>query len=474
MSEHATRLYRNQTRRYASWRGWLTPALALLPLLALLLAGCGTQTGAWRQLTPSGVHIYSLATDPTIPTLIYAGAENGAVYRARADKTGLAVPGAGIPANTVVASLLPDPKIPGRVFAGTTAGLYRSENYGDQWRAFGAGLPSKATLLALASTPDDSLQLAGLDSLGVYRSADDGATWASASSGLPEKATVTALTWDPADQRWWVGLQGSIEHSVYISSDAGQTWAPADGLIRAGADINAFATGQSQPGYAETVFAATSAGVYTNTGATESWRKVASGLPSGAALAATAIAGEPGGVIVAIGSSLYSSTDYGVSWTPVAQGLTNPVLALSLAKDGHGARVYFAASSQLARYPSGVPASNPTPDLLIVAIALALVVGGYLISRRNRRFGYALGAGASETNTGRAAEAARTWERQRGGPSGRPSDAPPSGGTQRETGDRAPSRALAPTDLTARERTGAPADPDKAAQNGHGDPKRRN
>ncbi len=471
MSEHAARLHRSQPRHTISRKGWL--ALALFPLLALLLAGCGTQAGAWRLLSPSDAHIYSLATDPNIPTLVYAGAENGAVYRARADQTGLAIPSEGIPTNTVVASLLPDPKVPGRVFAGTAVGLYRSEHYGDQWSAFGAGLPSKATILALASTPDGSLLLAGLDSRGIYRSADDGATWAPASNGSLAEATVTALIWDTAEHQWWAGLQSATDHTVYVSSDAGQTWTPADGLIRAGADINAFATGQGQPGNAETVFAATSAGVYTNTGNTESWRKVSNSLPSGAALAITAITGEPGGVVVAVGSSVYSSTDYGVSWTAIAQGLTSPVQALALAKDGHGERVYFAASSQLARYPSGAPTSGSAPFLLIAAIALALIIGGYFLMRRNRRFGYALGAGASEVNTGRAAEATRTWERQLRGSQTGASNASIGGGARRETGVRASSRAFDPTDLTTRERTGAPADPDKAARNGHGDPKRR-
>src|SRR5579859_3309251 len=135
MSQHARHLQCNQPRRRVSRKGWLAPALAIVPLLALLLAGCGTQAGDWRLVSPAGVHIFSMAADPNISALVYAGADNGSVYRARADQTGSAAPGAGIPENAVVASLLPDPKVPGRVFAGTTAGFYRSEHYGDQWSA---------------------------------------------------------------------------------------------------------------------------------------------------------------------------------------------------------------------------------------------------------------------------------------------------------------------------------------------------
>jgi hypothetical protein len=473
MSEHAACLHRDQPRR-AFRRSWPLAALTLISLLALLLAGCGTQAGDWRLLSPAGVRIYSMAADPNIPTLVYAGADNGSVYRSRADQKGLAIPSEGIPADVVVASLLPDPQVPGRLFAGTTAGLYRSDHYGDRWSAFGRGLPSGSAALALASTPDGSLMMAGLDGRGIYRSADDGATWTVASNGLPAKATVTALIWDQTGSTWWAGLQGSTGHGIYKSADSGQTWTPADGLIAARTSVNAFAIAQGQPGDADTLFAATSAGVYDNTGGLESWRKIANGLPSGAALAVTAIPGEPGGVVVAIGAGVYASTDNGVSWAPVAQGLAEPVQALAVAKDGNGARVYFAASSQLARYPSGVSASNSPSFLLIAVIALTLILGGYVIMRRSRRFGYSMGALDNERTVGRTAEAERAWERQRGGSeTGGLSTTLTNAGLRREAGKSAPSHTLAPADLTTKEQTGAPANPDKAAQNGHGDPTQR-
>ncbi len=474
MSQHAARLYRGQPRRRAFRKRWLAQALALVPLLAILalLAGCGPQAGDWRLLSPSGVRIYSLASDPNILTLVYAGADNGMVYRARADQTGLAVPSEGIPANAVVASLLPDPKVPGRVFAGTTAGLYRSNDYGDRWNRFGSGLPPDIAALTLASTPNDNLMLAGMDGRGIYRSADNGATWTPASNGLPAQATVTGLAWDPVDQQWWLGLQNTTSHSLF-SSDDGRTWTPSDEGIPARADINALISQQNSGG-GSLRFAATSAGLYYENGDRQPWKRASGGLPSGSALAVTAIAGQPGGVVVAIGSGVYTSSDYGVSWTPVAQGLTDLVQAVTLAKDGHGARVYYVAASQLARYPSGATTSNSTNFLLIAAFTLALIVGGYIIMRRSRRFGYAMGARDNERTVGRAAEAAHAWERQSGAPTGEgPSSIPPSASARREAGEHTPSHTLAPTDLTTRERTGAPAAPDKAAQNGHGDPNQR-
>jgi hypothetical protein len=469
MSDHDARRRRDRSRCQWGARGWLAPALALIPLLALTLAGCGTQAGDWRLLSPASAHIYTVVTDPHIATLVYAGADDGSVYRARADQPGLAVPGAGLPKDAVVAGLLADQKIAGRLLAGTTAGLYRSDHYGDQWSAFGKGLPAGVTALALASTPDDSVALAGLDGRGVYRSTDGGATWIVASNGLPAKATVTALAWDSAQQRWWAGLQGAADHSLFSSMDGGQTWTPADSGLPARADVNALASVTGADG-GVTRFAATSAGLYSAGGDGQTWSKAAGTLPSGAALAVIPVSGQPGAVVVSIGLGVYNSSNAATGWAPVAQGLTQPAQGLTVATDGHGARVYYAAAGQLARYPSGAKNSDPTLFLLIVTALGALLVGAFVLRRRSRRFAAAMGANATDRTVGRAAEAARAWERQSGGSGG---SARASGGARRQVDSASPSPALSPTDLTTKERTGEPAQPDKAAQNGHGDPTRR-
>lgn len=458
----------HRSRQRAAPKRAIAVVAALAPLLALLLAGCGALAGAWRLLTPPDSHVISLASDPHIPTLIYAGSDDGAVYRARADQPGLAAPGAGIPATAAVAALSPDPKIAGRVLAGTTAGLYKSDHYGDNWSAYGQGLPTNFATVALATAPDDSVLLAGTDSHGIYRSADNGATWAVASAGLPSDATVTALTWDATDHLWWAGLTGGASHSIYQSADGGQTWQASDQLIKTGVDINGLATVQSPgSGDADSVFAATSAGVYISTGG-GNWAKAHGALPATAALAVTALPDKPGAVIVSLGASVYASTDGGATWSIVAKGLTHPVAALGVTHDKKGAPVYFAASGQLARYPSGANAtSDSTSYLLVTLIAALLVGGGYLIMRRGRSFGYAMGANDNEATAGPGAAAARARERQRAAQAA--ANEPGSG----RRAWRSRGGALAPDDLTSRKQTGAPAKSDKAASNGHGDPKMR-
>jgi hypothetical protein len=441
--------------------------------MALALAGCGQQAGSWRLLTPAGTHIFSVATDPHIPELVYAGADSGGVYRARADQTGLAAPSDGIPDQTVVASILPDPKIAGRLLAGTTGGLYRSDHYGDQWARFGKGLPSGGAALALASVPDDTLLLAGIDNNGLYRSLDDGATWTPSSSGLPAKATVAALSWDAASQRWLAGLQDDTGHEIYASQDGGQTWAASDAGIPSGTIVYGLVTLTSASGGAARM-AATSKGLFEESAGGQNWTKINAGLPAGPSYAIAAINGQPDGVVAAIGANVYYSDSAGASWSLVAHGLTNDVPALAVASNGHGVRVFYAASGQLARFPTGVSTSDSTSFLLIALISAILVAGGYALMRRNRRYGYAMGASDNEGTAGPGAAADRARRRQQSGAS--PSGPYfPSLGENSQPAEKRPKPAkggaapiLAPTDLTTRDQSGPPAAPEKAAQNGHG------
>jgi hypothetical protein len=244
--------------------------------------------------------------------------------------------------------------------------------------------------------------------------------------------------------------------------------------------VNALAT---LGGSSATLFAATTQGLFSSANAGQSWSDV-SGLPQGGALALATLPQQPAWVYVSIGSAVYRSVDSGAHWTLVAPGLTSAAQGLAATVGKQGGPVVYVAAGQVARYPTGVPAGSgdtPTGAILLV-IVLALVGGGYLLSRRTRRFGYAMGALRNERNTGRAAAEAERWSRDQprslaagqGVGSGSARRASELSGEQR-LGDE-PSgegRVIAPSELTSRATTGAPADEGKAAQNGHGKPKQR-
>lgn len=463
-------LARSCRMKGATRRRWAPLAVApLLALLALLtLAGCGAQAGDWRLIGPgAGANVYSVVADPHVAGLIYAGGDGG-VYRTLADQSGQVANGDGIPHNAIVTSLLPDPARAGVIFAGTTVGLYRSAHYGDQWSAAGAGLPGGSAAVALAATPDDAILLAGVDNGGIYRSVNDGATWVASGAGLPAHATPVALAWDASDHLWLLGLVSGGAESLYVSADDGQTWNPRATGLPANAQVNALALLGGANAAPTTLFAATTAGLYSSADAGKHWRPVSGGLPQGGALALATLPQQPTWLYVSIVSAVYHSSDGGASWSLVAPGLTSAAQGLAVTEGKRSGPVVFVAAGQVARYPTGVAANTGgLGGVALALIALTLLIGGYVISRRMRRFGYAMGALRNERNTGRAAEAAQRWgdsledrQRQHTGTSAQTNVQ-----TSVQTSDE--SRVIMAPERPARATTSAPADESKAAQNGH-------
>ncbi|HEX8982728.1 MAG TPA: YCF48-related protein [Ktedonobacterales bacterium] len=447
-------------------------ALALLGIVLAALAGCGAAAGGWRLIGPeSGAHVYSIVADSHVAGLIYAGGDDGGVYRVRADQTsGHVLAGDGIPQGDAVASVLPDPQRAGVVLAGTVNGLYRSDTYGDHWRAYSSGLPHDKTVLALAAAPDDSIVLAGVDHAGVYRSSDDGATWSAASDGLPAQATPVALAWDAPDHLWLLGLNDASGPALYASADGAQTWAPRAGGLPAGAQVNALAMlGSAAPA----LFAATSLGLFTSANAGQQWSRVAAGLPQRAALALATLPQQPTWVYVALGGAVYRSTDGGAHWQSVTSPLSANVQGLVATEGAKTGPVVYAAAGQVARYPTGSGGGNPiSADLLIAVFVAALLAGFIFFWRRRISYGRTQGLQRSEANTGRTAETAERWGSSRG--SGGSGMSAPSGQPPRSVDEHADAgRVLAPSDMTARSATGEPANESTSQQNGQGQPEQR-
>jgi len=465
-ARHHLRISPLQRRRVASLR-----ALALLGALLTLLAGCGAQAGAWRLIGPTtGAHVFTIVADPHVAGLVYAGADDGSVYRARADQQGSAISGVGIPSGAAVASLLPDQQRAGVILAGTSQGLYRSGDYGNQWSAFGAGLPRNLAAVALAATPDGATLLAGMDHAGLYRSVNDGAIWTASASGLPAQATPAALLWDAPARLWLLGLIANSGTPLYASADDGQTWAPRANGLPAGAQVNALALLDGASGAQPALFAATTVGLYTSDDGGQSWSHISGGLPQGSALALATLPQQPTWLYVSVGSGVYHSTDGGAQWQVVAPGLTAQAQGLAVTQDKQSGTVVFVAADQIARYPTGVPANGSFPTELVLAVfALTLIVGGYIVMRRMRRFGYAMGARLNERNTGRTAAATTRW----GAAPGHPTTGASAQGAATSDEPASEGRVIAPTEPAIDATTSPPANAEKAARNGHSRPKKR-
>jgi photosystem II stability/assembly factor-like uncharacterized protein len=107
-----------------------------------------------------------------------------------------------------------DPTSPSTLYAGTDNGVYKSTNSGGSWSTVDTGLSGNAlSVTALAIDPTTSSTLyAGTAGGGVFRSTDSGGSWSPVNTGLSGNAlSVTALTIDPTtSSTLYAGTAGGV------------------------------------------------------------------------------------------------------------------------------------------------------------------------------------------------------------------------------------------------------------------------
>jgi hypothetical protein len=164
----------------------------------------------WQSLGLSGLSIAAVGLLPkTNGVTIFAGADNGSglgAYLAEAqDLSGTwAIARGGFPGDAIVAALAvgsaPSGGTAPPVLAGTSEGLFRSDDGGATWSTVG-GLPSSDFNLALFNPANPDQIYVGSDADqgngGLFRSLDRGASWSPLGTGLPPKPRVTAIGLQP-------------------------------------------------------------------------------------------------------------------------------------------------------------------------------------------------------------------------------------------------------------------------------------
>jgi photosystem II stability/assembly factor-like uncharacterized protein len=153
---------------------------------------------------PAG-SVLAVAIDPTNTSNLYAGTENGTVYRSLRLLPGLAT----------VAALAHHPTDSGVLYAGSYGlGLYRTANSGDTWDPVALELAS-ARINEIEIFPAAPYTVYVASDLGLYRSTNNGATWDPILTG---NVTGVALDRSDPDRVYAVADTG------YLSKDGGGSW----------------------------------------------------------------------------------------------------------------------------------------------------------------------------------------------------------------------------------------------------------
>ncbi len=331
------------------------------------------QTYGSSRVNVSG-RISALATDPSNPAHVLAGAANGGVWESR-DRGGSWTPRTDYQATLTVGALAFDPSAPRTVYCGTGegdwwswlgAGVLRSTDGGTTWSTLTRAPFVGQGFYSLVVDPADRRRLYAGTTGGLYTSADSGASWTQRRSSVTwsvsrartgneilagcrdglyrstNGTTWTAVTLPGAPasfDRLAVAIAPSSSRVAYAWGASGSTpylWRrPAGAPWRAIPPPPGVSTGQAWYDWYLAVAPDRSAEVYcgaidlhrgNGSAGTWTWVNLSSKGPGGSSIHPDqhSIAFEPGNpstVYAGNDGGLFRSPDRGMTWTPCNNGL---------------------------------------------------------------------------------------------------------------------------------------------------------
>ena len=253
---------------------YLAPCILLIALLALSACSPSATKGAatWQQTQgPPGAKVNALAIDPNRPHVLYAG---------------------------------------------TSAGLFRSGDGGDSWQKPSHPELTWQEVQAIAIARDSRVYV-GTHRGQIFYSTDAGLSWMTSSEGLLDK-----IIWSLAVHPWAPTLLYAGSDTIYQSEDGGAHWTPLSPPF-AGARVAALAIHASAPQF---LYAGTERGIFRSDDGGRTWRETNQGLPADTSVETLVVAqasvADPQLIICAgTNRGIYRSTDNGVSWQPATRGV---------------------------------------------------------------------------------------------------------------------------------------------------------
>lgn len=358
--------------------GWL-PSMAFAPPDTLYV-GCDVggvyrsrDGGVTFEIINQGLQNYivqAIAVHPENPAIVFLGT-GGGLYRSTDEGDHWDWMRSGFPPierysfSAPITSLAFDPSVPEVVYAGVgdsnhhrygQGTIYKTEDGGESWFIVNTGpanIHPSAIIYSILVHPQDSNTVFASTDYGVYKSADGGRNWEPKNGGLPHTDTrnlamhpsdpeVLYLTVNaPPNESPWLG-------GVYKSVDGGETWQPKNsGLGKHVGDPGDHRLVTSNyenilinPENPEVLYVGAIswwyAGIYKTTNGGESWRNVVTmnnvdigwisyedwGIPQGEAMALDP--NDPERVFFGDAWQLFKTEDGGVTWGQTYTNLVSP------------------------------------------------------------------------------------------------------------------------------------------------------
>ena len=231
----------------------------------------------WEEISPPGsreIHeVESIAIDPYDAGIIYAGTwhlpwktmDGGKTWKSMS--TGLIV-------DSDIFSMYVDPDSPRLMYLSACSGIYRSDDFGDDFRRVN-GIPSAARRTrAIVMDPAESDTVYAGTTEGLYKTTTGGKVW---QRMTPGDVIVNDVYVDPRNPQHV--LLATDRSGVLASGDGGKTWEPSN-LGYSQRQVAALLTDAKDPGtiYAGVINDKRFGGVFVTTDSGRSWKQVSEGL----------------------------------------------------------------------------------------------------------------------------------------------------------------------------------------------------
>ena len=274
--------------------------------------------GAWYRYPLPGAEVKSLAADPALPGVFWAGTAQGGIYRSSDGGVSWTSPPGGAPfPGYAVTSLAVDPTRPGAVWVGLTGVvkgglLARSTDLGRSFEVV-RRWEDRAGARVVAVTSRSGWKAVGVGGdWGLEISEDDGVTWRASAPPLDAGSGVSFMAFDPV--RPGVLYCGSFRHP-FRSLDGGLTWARiANGMVE---DTEVFGI-EFSTGDPNDFWAATCGWVYRTTDGGASWTRYREGLTDRRTQAVRVDPRDPNRILAGTTGGLFESRNRGKSFRRIS------------------------------------------------------------------------------------------------------------------------------------------------------------
>jgi photosystem II stability/assembly factor-like uncharacterized protein len=363
----------------------------LIVVLTLFAWGSGRGSAAslnrWTSIGPNGGTVRAVAIDPANPSIVYAGAAGGGIFKSTDGGSHWSAANLGLDSRaTIVNAIVIDTITPSTVYAATRVGLFKSVDRGATWNA----TPLMAEVVAVAIDPatpttlyaatrenglvkitsaggssllvDSRVQAVVVDPLtpstvyagtdsGLFKSSDGGASWSMTSLGAYNIETLAIDPRNPTTVYASVSFQKcqyfddyevcDDYFDLFKSADGGSTWIATEAGLN-GSAVYALAI---DPVSSDTLYGGTNVGIFKTTNGGGGWNIVANGLSvtSQSAIAVNPLAPS----LVYVGTDergVFKTTDAGGLWTASNTGLVSTYVQ-TLAIDPHAPNTLYAGTS---------------------------------------------------------------------------------------------------------------------------------